>query len=110
MMTIQGYCPMGCGQTLFLGSGGYVTCSYLQCPKPDAVSVILADIYTDHVVEFGDTEFTVKHPLKERLNDALFTCELHTYIAGMDGPPVSPGRYFALPRGDRWTWQRLEAS
>jgi hypothetical protein len=23
---VMGNCPMGCGDTLFLGSGGYVTC------------------------------------------------------------------------------------
>lgn len=32
---------MGCGKTLFLGNNGFVTCSYLECPEPDAVSTFL---------------------------------------------------------------------
>lgn len=31
---VKGCCPMGCGETLFLGKGGYVTCGYLPCPNP----------------------------------------------------------------------------
>ena len=38
---VAGYCPMGCGQTLFLGSGGYVTCSWVECPEPDVASTLL---------------------------------------------------------------------
>lgn len=39
---VRGKCPMGCGETLFLGAGGYVTCSYLPCPNPGAASDRLA--------------------------------------------------------------------
>lgn len=38
---VRGKCPQGCGETLFLGSGGYVTCSLIGCPKPDSVSDML---------------------------------------------------------------------
>lgn len=38
---VEGECPMGCGQTLFLGSGGYVTCSWMKCPQPDSASRML---------------------------------------------------------------------
>lgn len=39
--TVQGRCP-ACGwATLFLGSGGYVTCARLECPQPDAASTLL---------------------------------------------------------------------
>lgn len=38
---VQGQCP-ACGHHgLFLGSGGYVTCSWLECPEPDAASTLL---------------------------------------------------------------------
>lgn len=38
---VQGRCP-ACGRTaLILGSGGYVTCSHLDCPEPDAASTLL---------------------------------------------------------------------
>jgi len=39
---VKGNCPKGCGATLFLGSGGYVTCSYINCPEPDAASKLLS--------------------------------------------------------------------
>lgn len=39
--TVQGRCP-ACGWTsLFLGSGGYVTCARAECPQPDAASTLL---------------------------------------------------------------------
>ena len=41
MTDVRGFCPMGCGETLFLGSGGYVTCSLIGCPRPDAASILL---------------------------------------------------------------------
>jgi hypothetical protein len=33
---VQGRCPACNGASLFLGSGGYVTCSRLDCPNPTA--------------------------------------------------------------------------
>lgn len=39
--TVQGRCP-SCGkESLFLGSGGYVTCARIDCPEPDAASTLL---------------------------------------------------------------------
>ncbi|MEV6737912.1 hypothetical protein AB0N14_13655 [Streptomyces sp. NPDC051104] len=36
MTTVQGRCP-ACGwASLFLGDGGYITCSRLECPSPEA--------------------------------------------------------------------------
>lgn len=34
--TVQGKCPACGGTSLFLGSGGYVTCSRIDCPDPGA--------------------------------------------------------------------------
>lgn len=98
MIIVAGYCPMGCGQTLFLGAGGHVTCSLIGCPRPTAVDELLHDQEIEHLVKFGEDTFTVRHPLHERLDDALMTCSLHTYIAGLDGLPMRPGRY----RARRW--------
>ena len=39
---VMGECPMGCGPHLFLGDGGYVTCSWEDCPDPGAASDMLA--------------------------------------------------------------------
>lgn len=102
--TVAGYCPMGCGQTLILAAGGCVTCCRLECPRPDAVTELLDDPETEHLVDFGAERFTVTHPLREH-RDELLTCALHEYISGLDGPPVQPGRYRAIRSGDRWTWQ-----
>ena len=38
---VVGRCPMGCGATLFLGSGGHVTCSWEHCPDPGAADDLL---------------------------------------------------------------------
>lgn len=104
---VRGRCPMGCGETLFIGEGGWITCSFISCPRPAAVADLLDDRETEHLVTFSDDGFTVKHPLRERLDDALLACELHLYIAGLGGPPVVPGRYRAMPRGDHWLWARV---
>lgn len=38
---VQGACPV-CGvRGLFVGEGGYVTCSYVNCSEPDAPSRVL---------------------------------------------------------------------
>lgn len=90
---VAGHCPMGCGPTLFLGSGGYITCSLDVCPQPDAAADILADGEAHHIVKLDDTEFTVRHPLRERLNDELMRCSLHAWIASLSGPPRKTGTY-----------------
>lgn len=89
---------MGCGETLSLMAGGCVTCRKLDCPQPDAVSQLLADAQTEHVVWLGENSFTVRHPLRERLGDQLLTCQLHADIAAEDGPPLPPGKY-RVPAG-----------
>lgn len=108
MENVAGYCPMGCGQTLFLGEGGHVTCSWAQCPRPEAVDELLADREIEHVVELGHTGFGVQHPLRERLDGALFECELHQLISEEEGPPEEPGHRYRV-REPFWdsAWERL---
>lgn len=91
--TVAGYCPMGCGQTLFLGSGGYVTCSWSKCPRPDAAADLLLIQETEHIVRLNDETFDIAHPLRERLRGELWNCGLHEYLRGLQGPPFQPGRY-----------------
>lgn len=111
-LDVSGYCPMGCGSTLFVGSGGYITCSYIHCPRPDAVADLLADRETEHVVRFDENGFTIRHPLRERLDDKLLTCDLHTVCATLPGPPPRLGTYRAGKALDisPWSWQRVEDS
>lgn len=41
--SVKGKCP-ACGGSLFLGEGGYVTCSFIGCPNPSAPSELLGAI------------------------------------------------------------------
>lgn len=95
MQDVRGYCPMGCGETLFLGEGGYVTCSWFSCPMPDAVSRLIEDRpETGHIAVFADDDtFTIEHSVRERLSGSLFDCPLQKYLTSLVAAPVSPGRY-----------------
>lgn len=90
---LKGYCPMGCGETLFVGSGGHITCSYPECKNPTAVDDILGDGETEHIVTLEGERFHVEHPLRERLGGALHRCRLHRYLTELGGPPRQPGTY-----------------
>jgi hypothetical protein len=101
---VQGYCPMGCGTTLFLGKGGHVTCAFIDCPDPTAADAILSDRET------------------ERLNGELHECRLHEWLSEQGWPPIAPGRYRVTvhePDGysesrrsgsGSWNWQPLEVA
>lgn len=109
--TTAGYCPMGCGTTLFVGAGGHITCSLIGCPRPTAVDEILAERETEHIVTLLPHDFSILHPLRERLDQELLRCDLHAYLIGLDGPPRQPGRYCARKAiDDTWTWERLDAA
>jgi Family of unknown function (DUF6085) len=41
MQSVKGKCPRGCGETLFVAEGGFVTCSWKDCPQPDAAHKLL---------------------------------------------------------------------
>jgi uncharacterized protein DUF6085 len=93
-MTFQvaGFCPMGCGECLVLGEGGLVTCASRKCPRPSAAAELLRDAEAEHVVQVTWEGFTLRHPLRERLDDALMTCRLHEYLCDPVAP-LPPGRY-----------------
>jgi hypothetical protein len=108
--SVRGHCPACGSETLFVGEGGWITCSFIGCPEPTA----LADTITDphihrHVVTFRDDDFVVRHPLSERHGTGIEDCPLHWHIAAMSGPPVRPGRYLAIPNGEEWTWQEVSS-
>lgn len=42
---VKGRCPACGGASLFLGSGGYLTCARLDCPQPDAATEVIADFW-----------------------------------------------------------------
>lgn len=100
--SVAGRCPMGCGDTLFVASGGLITCSNGDCPDPGVVADILEDLETEHMVTLDGTGFTIRHPLRERKGRLLEDCTLHRYIEALDGPPRVPGLY-RVRRGERVT-------
>lgn len=103
---IAGFCPM-CGGATLAYVGGHITCSGATCPRPDAVDLILRDREREHIVAIGHSGFVVRHPLRERIGDALLNCNLHKWIAELAGPPRKPGRYRVIWWGDpanaRWS-------
>jgi len=99
---------MGCGETLFLGDGGYVTCSLIGCPRPDAVSRVLDGRKTEHVVWIEGLTATIRHPLREWTDDAQLSCDLNRHLADLDASLLSPGKYRMRRDGERWTWQRID--
>jgi len=90
MQRVAGYCPMGCGQTLFLGRG-HITCSLLDCPNPGAVDELLAHDETEHILVTDGLGFTIQHPLRERIKGELFGCDIHARV--QEANPRDPGRY-----------------
>lgn len=100
---VDGYCPMGCGQTLRLIQHR-IACSSELCLRPYAVDQLVSEVETEHLVIIRGREFTVKHPLRERLDDQLLRCRIHAQIAGGDGPPVRPGVYRVVDHGGRLAW------
>jgi hypothetical protein len=104
---VPGFCPMGCGATLILTVGGQLICNGDDCLNSFAAAEILGDPETEHVVEISETDFTILHPLRERLDNALLACELHSFLAQLDEPPVEPGSYHATGSGSSWALQPI---
>jgi phenylpyruvate tautomerase PptA (4-oxalocrotonate tautomerase family) len=90
---VFGFCPMGCGRTLYLDHVGRIMCDNADCPEASSVSVLLAEIETEHIVTLREKDFTVRHPLRERLNGELEKCDLHMHCVALDPSEVVPGTY-----------------
>lgn len=106
MIQLTGFCP-ACGREgLVTGEGGGITCFAAGCPRPTAVTELLADRETAHIVMFDQRGYTIRHPLWERLDDALMTCSLHAYCLLNRQPD---GRYRASQTGTarRWAWEPI---
>jgi len=107
MTRVAGYCPACGGESLFLGNGGHATCSRLDCLDPCAADKILADRETEHIAVIRADDFTIRHPLHERIGGALESCRLHAHLSSLDGPPRREGEYRVRWSGERWTWEAL---
>lgn len=101
-------CPACGASALIVGAGGYLTCGLIGCPDPGLIDRLLSDPFArEHVVTFDDDGWSVQHPLAER-GENLAACGLHSFCAGLAGPPVRPGRYVADRRDDgSWSWREV---
>lgn len=102
---VTGSCP-ACGRSaLVLSPAGEVTCTHLGCERPDTVARLLADPdQRSHIVDLGPATFSLRHPLAERLDDALHACPLHAWLQSLPGPPAAPGRYRASAADGALAW------
>lgn len=80
MITIEGHCPE-CGGSVLALVDGKIECTNTDCRNPAAAHTILADDEVDHVVHFTPSGFAIRHPLRERIENRLLTCDLHTHLA-----------------------------
>src|SRR6266496_3382394 len=48
---VKGYCPMGCGRTLIITDGGFLTCARPGCPRPDAPDLVLNDADVQRLID-----------------------------------------------------------
>lgn len=102
---INGYCPQGCGETLDVNAAGNVMCVNATCPEPYTIADILQDPETEHIITCYSDSWSMKHPLRERLNDELLTCAA--------GEEVSETAYlmdigtYRLSGGPDWVWEHI---
>ena len=50
---VQGRCPFCGHRSLFLGSGGYITCRIAECPNPTGVADLLDGESIDQAIDHG---------------------------------------------------------
>jgi hypothetical protein len=107
---VIGFCPMGCGRTLHLMPSGHLVCLARNpdCPRSGAVSELLADPETEHVVRLEESAWSAKHPLRERLRDQLLTCDIHEAVACLRDE-MPRGRYRVSFFDGTWAWEPLES-
>lgn len=80
------------------------------CPRPSAVNELLAIATPDHEVELKANGFAMKHPLIERVDDALFNCPLFTHLDAImkgESEDYTPGlgRYWVRQVGEDWVFR-----
>lgn len=84
---------MGCGETIHLMGSGMLGCVNYQCPDKGAAQKILSDTETEHVIVYKGGTYVVRHPLRERIGDALVECALAAVVFGLSDHPQQDGRY-----------------
>ena len=102
---IRGFCP-ACGtERLIATYDDVIRCVNPDCADRQAVAKLLAEPETDHVVHFIDGDFTIKHPLTERVN--LFTCRLHQFLTMRPYQGLT-GRFTAVSDEAGWRLTNID--
>lgn len=107
---IVGHCP-ACGQaTLEMDyASARLNCYGDGCSRRSAAHEILADRETEHRVTFeAGHGFTIRHPLRERLDDALMSCQLHAWLTThLPEEADRPGLYRVTDYQGQWIFVAL---
>lgn len=95
IISVEGRCPQCGHEELKVNAANpKVYCHNPQCTRPDAVTRLLKESDPDHVLVVKEGFWTLKHPLRERLEGDLFGCEIANAVAALDGVEVEgDGRY-----------------
>lgn len=113
---VVGYCPE-CGQEKLGVLFNEVRCMSPLCPRPTAAAEILSDPEVAHILDHGPDGFTIRHPMKERLDDRLMECQLHNRMqifgkADLASGVLPAGRYRCWLEGEapnlKWAMQPVE--
>lgn len=100
---LQGiFCPWcGCDKMDVVNRTLVCTCS--KCERPMAASEVLAQAeQVHHVVTIGRRGFSIQHPLIERLDERIASCDLHRTLLSSGRPPGPPGKYIAHAINNGW--------
>lgn len=62
----------------------------------------------EHIARFTATDFTLQHPLTERLDGTLFDCPVHAVIANLMRPPAI-GDFTVTLVGGELAWKAVAA-
>lgn len=91
---VQGFCPACGNPTLAIDEfEARLGCTEVDCPRPTAAHDVLSDDQTLHLVTLRRDDFTVRHPLIERLDNRLEECRIHAALADCDDMPMGQGVY-----------------
>lgn len=115
---LQGRCPHCGAEELKRGFQGLIQCGNTLCEQQDAVHRLLTDPeLNNHLVKVTTRnrvtsegpvplfDWTIRHPLVERLNDDLFVCEIGLYLSAVrDGGEILKGGLYRVFDGVNGGW------
>lgn len=116
---LQGRCPHCGAEELQRGFQGRIVCGNTLCERQDAVNSLLTDPQlTEHLIKVSKrhrpgsaepqveiTDVTLRHPLVERLDDDLFTCELALYMEAGRPELLPVGMYQVIQVDGVWKFE-----